>query len=126
MTVGLCMDFEQKNLEMCQRIILTLLKSDKLKQQDEALYKLRDPEWVKQAGYAHVAHVLASDTGEKACRLVFLEYETSCSKIPTPQKEDTVHVLDQALSGLRQLFLQCVHNTDSGLAEELEDTGHIR
>jgi len=66
-------EFEEKNFEMSRTVIEKLIDRGDLRNEDDALQQIQNHEWVVQAGYGHIAHVLSSDIGVRACRSVFAE-----------------------------------------------------
>lgn len=75
----LSLHFEELNLKMSMPVIEKLVQVHGITDEPAALEKLRDKEWLKQHGYGHIAHILNSSVGAKACRAVFAERQKETS-----------------------------------------------
>lgn len=69
----LSLHFEELNLKMSVPVIEKLVQVHGITDEPSALEKLQDTEWLEQHGYGHIAHVLSSAVGARACRAVFAE-----------------------------------------------------
>ncbi|MDX2107197.1 MAG: carbonic anhydrase [Candidatus Melainabacteria bacterium] len=72
--------FEEQSRDMVRSLLRTLTEKGHFSSKNEALKKLKDPEWIKERGYEHVVKILNSNMAIQECHSFFDELDTRLMK----------------------------------------------
>lgn len=72
--------FEQQSKDMVRNLLRTFTEKGWLTSKQDALDKLKDPDWAKKLGYGHVGRILVSDMAAEECIKFFDELESRSMK----------------------------------------------
>jgi carbonic anhydrase len=72
--------FEQQSKDMVRNLLRTFTERGLISGKQDALAKLKNPDWVKNLGYGHVGRILISDMAAEECCKFFDELEARSMK----------------------------------------------
>ena len=72
--------FEQQSKDMVRNLLRTFTEKGQVSGKQDALAKLKNPDWAKSLGYGHVGRILVSDMAAEECCKFFDELEARSMK----------------------------------------------